>query len=619
MAGRTIPVEATSTASPAVTLARTGPVEALPGRDDRAGQDSREAYEVRIDTHGAQIRSRSSAGLYYGVQTMRQLVEGDPGERFLPEVTIRDWPALAYRGFMMDTSHGPLPTEDEVKRQIDFLARWKANQYYLYSEASIELRGFELVNPDGRYTQEQIRRIIEYARERHVGVVPNAELYAHLHDLFRVERFADLSLFAHSTEINPRNERVRAVLTDWIGQLAALFPSPWFHIGFDEPWELEKAKSIVGSGVEPSKLYIDQLKWTAELLQKLGKRPMFWADVEAGARIFAKYPELFSELPKDIIAVPWHYAPMPDYAAYVAPFAERHIPQVVQPGIWCWSEIAPDFVRTFANIDGFVADGRKYGALGMINSGWSDSGQALFRTTLAGMAYGAAAAWQSEPVDRRQFFSDYTSLMYPPNVASDVASGLDNISSAEHLLTEILGEDTVDRLWEDPLTPARLKRAEANRDKLRQERLLAEDAQERFERALRSTHDTYTLPSLLVAARMLDYAGMKHLYAAEIAGFFQTLGRSPSRSDVVTYLYRQISVVDHGRAGDLMDAITSLREPYRAAYRDEYTDYRLGIVLGRWDAEYEYWRRFQARLLNVFHSFRNGDTLPSLEELRPHP
>ena len=59
-------------------------------------------------------------------------------------------------------SHGPLPREAEVDRQLDFLARWKANQYYFYNEASIELDGYPLLNPGGRFTREQVGRIIAY-------------------------------------------------------------------------------------------------------------------------------------------------------------------------------------------------------------------------------------------------------------------------------------------------------------------------------------------------------------------------------------------------------------------------------------------------------------------------
>jgi len=127
--GNAVPVVTGKPSAPVITLTRTGAIDALPGADDHAGSDSREAYEIRIDARGAEVRARSSAGLYYGVQTVRQLVEGQGTDAALPEVLLHDWPAMAYRGFMMDTSHGPLPTVAEIKRQIDFLARWKANQY----------------------------------------------------------------------------------------------------------------------------------------------------------------------------------------------------------------------------------------------------------------------------------------------------------------------------------------------------------------------------------------------------------------------------------------------------------------------------------------------------------
>src|SRR5690348_714421 len=146
-----VPVEAGDAASSgkAIVLNRSGGVDAMPSPDEPTGPDSRESYRVTVTPQGAEIRARSSAGLYYGVETLRQLVEGSGPDAALPQVEIQDWPSLAYRGFMMDTSHGALPTEAEVDRQIDFLARWKANQYYFYSEASIELHGFPLLTPGG--------------------------------------------------------------------------------------------------------------------------------------------------------------------------------------------------------------------------------------------------------------------------------------------------------------------------------------------------------------------------------------------------------------------------------------------------------------------------------------
>ena len=545
------------------------------------------------------------------------MVEENAGEKFLPEVEIHDWPALAYRGFMMDTSHGPLPTEDEIKRQIDFLARWKANQYYLYSEANIELRGYPLINLGARYTEPQIRRLIDYAKQRHIDVVPCVELYGHLHDLFRVERYADLSALPHGGEINPSNPRVQALLHDWVEQLTALFPSPWFHVGMDEPWELEKAGSQAAGGVEPGKLYIEQLKSITTLVRQFGKRPMFWADVNSGARIFARYPELFSQLPKDVIAVPWHYHVQPEYSGFVAPFAREKVPEVFAPGIWCWDEIAPDFLRTFENIDGFLADARKYGTMGMVNTGWTDASQVLYRTALPGMAYGAAAAWQKEPMNRAQFFNDYTAAFYSAPVAAEVAPALEALAKAQQLMEEVLGSETIFRLWDDPLTQERLERLAAHRESFRNIRLLAEDAEEHLAHAVSLKEDSYSIPSLLLGARMLDYGGMKYIYSLEMAGYFKSLGSHPSHADVQFYLGWESSARNHGRIMDMMDEISDLREVYRSAWLSEYTDHRLGSVMGRWNAEYEYWRRLQTRMWDVLHVFKDGDTLPTLEELRP--
>ena len=84
------------------------------------------------------------------------------------------------------------------------------------------------MNPDGRYTRDEVREVIEYARQRHIDVVPCMELYGHMHDLFRVEKFADLGLPRYGDEFDPRNPRVLAALDGWVGQTAKLFPSPWY-------------------------------------------------------------------------------------------------------------------------------------------------------------------------------------------------------------------------------------------------------------------------------------------------------------------------------------------------------------------------------------------------------
>ncbi|HWQ55261.1 MAG TPA: beta-N-acetylhexosaminidase [Bryobacteraceae bacterium] len=615
-AGQTrVPIEDAAGSGKAIVLYRTGEAAALPGVDERPGPDSRESYSLKVTPEGAEIRARSSAGLYYGVQTMLQMVEGLGQDAALPSATIRDWPSLAYRGFMMDLGHGQLLKVQEIERQIDLLARFKANQYYFYSEATIELDGYELVNPEGRYTRDEIRRIIDYARERHVDVVPCLELYGHIHDIFRVERFADLALPRYGGEFDPRNPAILGVLDGLVEQTAKLFPSPWYHVGFDEPWALGKIGAKEGS--DPFRIYMDVLRHVAGRAQKYNKRLMFWADMLSGARIFSKRPELIGELPKGTIAVPWTYDDRADFTPYVEPLAKMNVPQVVAPGVWNWNEVFPHYNRTFKNINGLVATGKKYNTLGILNTGWADSAQTIYRMSWPGLALGAVAGWQAGPIDRATYFDEYARLMYPAAVAAEVAPALSELSDAEEIFSTVLRGPTIHRFWADPLEPATLARLEKNQAELRKARLLAESAQELLMRALKKGGDRTTLNSLLLGARMFDYLGMKNLYAVEWARYFRELKANPSPELQGLYLSTQIATQDHSMLADLMDTITGLREIYRAAWLEESTSYRLGTALSRWDAECEYWRAMQARVPQILREHKKGEPFPSVDALRP--
>jgi hypothetical protein len=66
---------------------------------------------------------------------------------------------------------------------------------------------------------------------------------------------------------------------------------------------------------------------------------------------------------------------------------------------------------------------------------------------------------------------------------------------------------------------------------------------------------------------------------------------------------------------DMMDGITETKEGYRAAWLEQYTPYRLGTALGRWDAEYEFWRQAQVKFEDLRTTFKTGDALPTLQQL----
>jgi hypothetical protein len=609
--GAEVPVEQSRPEGHYISLTRTGSVDALPMPDETPGPDSREAYSISIIPAGGEVRGRSSAAVFDGVKTLCQLAEGSGVGAALPEVEVRDWPALAYRGTMVDMSEGPLPTAAEVERQIDFLSRWKENQYYFYSETSIELDGYPLVSQGARFTKDQIRHIVSYARERHIDVVPCLELYGHLHDLFRLEKYSDLADFPHGGEFNPSNPEVTKLLTDWSEQFSQMFPSPFVQIGFDETAEIQKAAEQQGAGTTATQLFVGQLNKVSRLFEQRGKRVMAWAD------IMVKYPGIVSQLPPRLIAVPWWYDPIREleYQRWLAPLVEKGVPHIVAPGVNGFTEIVPDFELTFENIDTFLAAGRRSKALGMMNTVWTDDAQLLIRMQWPGMAYGAVAAWQSAPVNRAGFFADYSRLMYPATVAAAVASALERLTEAEAALQKALGQDTMVVMWRDPFTTPVLKRCSEHRSDLHQARLLAEEAQEYLDHVLASAADSTGLESLLLGSRLIDYAGMKFQYAAEFADRWRALGPHPTPGALRNEFVSVIAAQQHGRLVDLMDAATLLRPQYQQAWLAEYTTYRLGEALGRWDLECQHWLRVQTRLENFAESYRQGQPLPELEAL----
>ena len=149
-----------------IALLHDEPSGNLPGTDDHASPTSRESYTITISSTGVRLHGRTATGVFYSVQTLRQLIEPSATGPQLPFVEIEDWPSLPYRGFMMDMSHGAVLTVDEVKRQLDALSQFKANQYFFYTETAIDLAGYPLLHQDSNWTPAEVRSVVDYARDR---------------------------------------------------------------------------------------------------------------------------------------------------------------------------------------------------------------------------------------------------------------------------------------------------------------------------------------------------------------------------------------------------------------------------------------------------------------------
>ncbi len=592
-----------------ITFSRTGTLPSLPKPNERIGKQSREAYSISIRTNSIHIRSESSAGLFYAVQTLRQMIVFKDSTYYFPEVEIVDWPSMAYRGFMMDMSHMQLPRIEEIKRQIDFLAMWKGNQYLFYSEASIEMDGYPLLMKNAQFKKKEVKEIIEYAKIRHVDVVPNMELYGHTHDLLKLEHYSDLAVVPHGGEFKPTDERVQIIVNDWIRQIANLFPSPFFHIGFDETFLLEKeAKKLKRA---PDELYIEMLNKTTSTVNLLGKTPMVWADM------LQQFPSGIPGIKQKFYAIPWHYFAMSkeEYKQNLQPFADNQIQMILQGASLNWNWVVPAYELSFNNTDSLIAAGKKYGAVGYITSGWTDDTQTLMRLAFPDIAYGASASWQASPVKRRDFFNTYARAQYPENSSDKISKAHTALMKSESFIRGAVG-NTDPAFWINPFDSIFFMKIQANIPQLKMGRMEAEKAKIYLYECLGDKEaDSSLIHTLLTGAAMLDYLSVKCLYANEIFEFWQEVEKSADKEKALRAFFLEVVWNFHTRTSDMQDFIAETKAMFRQAWLSEYTPFRLEIGLRKYDMEMEFWIKLQRRFEKVYTNYRSGTKLPEWKSI----
>ncbi|MBP2648105.1 MAG: Beta-N-acetylhexosaminidase [Gemmatimonadetes bacterium] len=223
-----------------------------------------EGYDLTVTERGVRIEAPAAAGLFYGVQTLRQLLppaierpERQRARWTIATGVIRDYPRYAWRGAMLDVSRHFFGVAD-VKRFIDLLAAYKLNvlQLHLSDDQGwrieiaswprlTELGGLTAVGggPGGFYTQAQYREIVEYARRRYITVIPEIDLPGHTNAALVAypELNCNGKVPAPYTGIETgisslctRRPVVMQFVADVIRELAAITPGPFIHIGGDE-------------------------------------------------------------------------------------------------------------------------------------------------------------------------------------------------------------------------------------------------------------------------------------------------------------------------------------------------------------------------------------------------
>lgn len=290
----------------------------LTGADPALGD---EGYELTITPELVRLVANQPAGLFHGIQTIRQLLPPSidspsiqPGPWLMQTGTITDYPRFAWRGAMLDVARHFFSVRD-VTHYIDLLAYYKINRLHLHlsddqgwriqikSWPNLTIYGSSLEvggSPGGYYSQDDYAYIVNYARSRYITIIPEIDMPGHINaalasypdlncdgiapDLYTGAEAADGSLCVNK-------DITYTFLENVIGELAALTPGPYIHIGGDEALETDRTD------------YINFVKRVQSIVAADGKQVIGWEEIAQ------------SQLLPTSIAQHWNLAASPDWSA----------------------------------------------------------------------------------------------------------------------------------------------------------------------------------------------------------------------------------------------------------------------------------------------------------------
>jgi hexosaminidase len=266
----------------------------IDGSDPKLGK---EGYELTINKKLLILTANGTEGLYHGIQTIRQLLPSAidlPSKQIGPwqiaTGTITDFPVYSYRGMMLDVSRHFFGVDD-VKKIIDFLAYYKMNVLHLHLSDDqgwrIEIKSWPNLaihggstqvggGKGGYYTQQQYSQIVQYAKEHYIMIVPEIDMPGHTNGA--LSSYPELNCNDKATDLYTgtrvgfsslctNKEITYKFIDDVIGELTAMTPGPYIHIGGDE------------SKATKEEDYIQFINKVQEIVTSHGKQVMGWDDI----------------------------------------------------------------------------------------------------------------------------------------------------------------------------------------------------------------------------------------------------------------------------------------------------------------------------------------------------
>jgi len=280
------------------------------------GVEEDESYTLDADEHRAVLHAPTVVGAIRGLETLLQLVDADHTGWYLPLVSVQDRPRFAWRGLLVDVSRHWEPPE-VIRRNLDAMAAVKLNVFHWHLSDDqgfrVESKRYprlqQLGSDGGFYSQDELKEIIAYARDRGIRIVPEFDMPGHAQSWFAgYPQYASApgpyevahNFGVHDAVFDPTREETYSFLDGFIGEMARIFPDAYWHVGGDEnngkQWsanpqiqEFMRKRGIIDNAA--LQVYFSQR--LLAILTKHGKRMIGWDEV------------LHTDLPTTIVIQSW--------------------------------------------------------------------------------------------------------------------------------------------------------------------------------------------------------------------------------------------------------------------------------------------------------------------------
>jgi len=588
-------VRGLKSAVPAFRLAARKRSPLLPALPQQTASKSY-ALEVRADE--IVCAASDPAGLWYGLQTLCQLIRANRQGDTLPCLQICDWPSLRWRCFQDDLTRGPSSTLDTLKFEASLASYLKLNLMTYYMEYQFAFKKHPKIGPpNGSLTPEELSALVDYVRPLHLDVLGNQQSFGHFGQILKHPEYAPLR--ETPDVLTPVGEETYRFLDDLYSEVCPRLPFPWFNVCCDETDGLGTGPSReLASSLGVGGVYVRHIRRVHDLLRdKHHKRMMMWGD------IILQHPGNLADIPKDTIMLTWGYDARASFESQIIPFAKSGYEFFVCPGVSDWSRILPDFGVALTNIQNFVRDGIKHGALGMINTDWEDDGEALKAVKWHADAWAAECAWNASATPIEAFNRRVGAVLFGEH-GDDFGQAVELLAQT-HRLPAMNGMFNA-RFWEKDFTPkagpAAIQAAASN--------LLAivRPALRHLESCRRQAQcNQHVLEVFLFGARRMELIGQRMLDGLEAARLYENVRGGSAE---LSRLAQVEQLIRKNR-----DAHEFMGRQFAALWLSESKPYALDWTLGRYTNAVNEYEVLLRKLETARSAASAGQPLPAADEL----